>query len=100
MIPVLATRFSLGLNHLPLRFERWRNCVREYAGYQLGICNSIVNLPVTVTCLTHEVPVLIQDGEEMYIVPQCAIPGNTITAEDDEIEIESPTWHKPQQPQL
>jgi hypothetical protein len=37
----------------------------------------------------YEVPVLIQDGDEIYIIPQRAIPGNIIAGDDDEMDIAS-----------
>jgi hypothetical protein len=100
VIPVLVNRFELEPNHLPLCFERWSNFVRAYVGYRLETCNVNTNSPVSVTCrhstlcitfypTIHETPVLIQDGNEMYIIPQHAIPGNIITADDEEMEIES-----------
>jgi hypothetical protein len=100
VIPVLVTRFGLEPNHLSLCFEVWRNFVREYAVYRLDTCNRTISLPVSVIChhetlciafysTIHEVPILIQDGDEMYIALQHTIPGNIIAIADDEMEIES-----------
>jgi hypothetical protein len=93
IIPLLENRFAFFPDDLPNCFTRWYNVVQAYI--QRRIINIPDDLPVTVTSRNmtisitfypsvHEHPILVREGDSIYIVPEHNLPGNVITTEDEE----------------
>lgn len=57
IVPVLTTRFDIGINRLPLCFERRKRFIRKYIDCHFTNCTITINSPVTVTC--HLIPLCI-----------------------------------------
>jgi hypothetical protein len=91
--PLLENHFAFFPDDLPNCFTRWYNLIQ--ACIQRRIINISEDLPVTVTSrnmtisvtfypLAHERPILVREGDSIYIVPEQNSPGNVIETKDEE----------------
>jgi hypothetical protein len=87
VIPMLQERFGIPREEYSNCITRFSTFINAYLSYRFNNCEC--DTPVTVTsrntmlCITyyprsHEMPILIHDGNETYIVPKRAIPSHWI----------------------
>jgi hypothetical protein len=104
VLPILRERFGLPI-------EAYPGCIQcfcmatlldhTFGTYRFMPCTQTASAPVTITCRhatlcitvypsTHDRPILIHDGMDVYTVPERVIPGHWI---DDDSESESSPEH-------
>jgi hypothetical protein len=96
VLPMLERRFSIPMDTLHNCTARFCFLVQAYLTHRFNYCWQLgyQDAPVTVTsrnntlCITfypviHATPVLVQDGNLMYIMPEHAIPRHMITVRRD-----------------
>jgi hypothetical protein len=93
---MLERRFSIPTDTLHNCTARFCFLVQAYLTHRFSHCGQLgyQDAPVTVTshnntlCITfypivHATPVLVQDGDQMYIVPEHAVPRHMTTVRTD-----------------
>jgi hypothetical protein len=93
IIPMLEHGFHIPTETLHNCTARFCFLLQAYLTHRFGHCCQLghQNAPVTVTCrnntlcitfypIVHDVPVLVQDENAMYIVPEHAIPADLVTS--------------------